>query len=177
MSSALTFYFKEIFPTQADFQSYLMDFAIADISDAENLTFANFLYKILFRKHHNSNIQYDIIDDFKFDLANKIEDVFEKYKRQVAMIKKIQNLTDEELAIVSTALANSANNPNTTIDDPTKPLEYVGAQAYTIANTGKLQAYLNALKTIPTQLIDAFLMNCSSLFKSIIPNQIYLYEE
>lgn len=175
MSSAITFYFKEIYPTAESFNIWITDELIADLTNQDNLNFSNYLYKILFRKYHNSNIQYDTINDFKCDFANKIEDIFTKYQKQLELIKKINNLTDAEIMTISTAIANSANNPNTTVDDPTKPLDYVGAQAYTIANTGKLQAYLQALRLIPTKLIDELLLQCRGLFKTIIPNQINLF--
>ena len=176
MSSALTFFFKEIFPTKQDFLTFFTEYDLGiDMILAENQAFAEYLYKILFRRYHNSNIQYDTPEDFKCDLANIVEDIFTKYQAQVEITKKMAALTDEELFTVSTALANSANNPNTAPGDPTKPLDYIGAQAFTIAKTGKVLGYLQALNNIPTQLIDEFLLACSGLFKSILPNQIYLY--
>lgn len=175
-SSAITFYFKEIFPTEQSFIEYLTNFNVVDITTADNLVLAQFLYKVMFRRFHNSNIQYDTPDDFKCDLANLIEDTFDRYKQQKAIIDKIYNLTDQELLTISKALTNSANNPNTKVDDPTQPLEYVGAQAFTIASNGKLQAYLTALKNIPTKFIDQLLRDAQRLFKSIIPNQIFIYK-
>jgi len=173
--SALTFYFKEIFPTKETFKEYLTEFEIVDITDAENLIFAEYLFKVIFRKYHNSNVQYDTPEDFKCDLANILEDSFLKFKRQTELARKTAKLTDEEILTMTTALANSANNPNSKPVDPTKPFEYVGAQAYTIANNGKLQGYLQALNNIPTLLIDEILLSCRGLFKTFIPNQIYIY--
>lgn len=176
MSSALTFFFKEIFPTKQDFLTFFTEYDLGiDITVVENKSFAEYLYKILFRRYHNSNVQYDTPEDFKCDLANVVEDIFEKYQAQVKIAQKMTALTDEELLTVSTALANSANNPNTAPGDPTKPLDYIGAQAFTIAKSGKILGYLQALNSIPTKLIDEFLLSCRGLFKSILPNQIYLY--
>ena len=175
-SSALTFYFKEIFPTQLDFTNYVTEYEITDLSVATNLTFAKYLYKIMFRRFHNCNVQYDTPDDFKCDLANILEDNFEKYKKQIDLTTKMYALTDAELLRISEALANSSNNPNSVPSDPTEPLEYIGAQAYTIAKSNKLQAYLNALRTIPTKLIEEILAECSGLFKKYIPEQIFIYK-
>lgn len=174
--SALTFYFKELFPTQKSFEDFLTEYGVVDITNAENLVFADYLYKIIFRKYHNSNVQYDTPEDFKCDFANILEDSFEKFKRQTDLAKKIAELTDDEILIATTALANSANNPNTKPVDPTKPFEYVGAQAYTIANNGKFLGYLQALNNIPTKLIKEILLSCRNLFKTFIPNQIYIYD-
>ena len=175
MRSAITFYFKEIYPTFDKFQAFLTNQKVVDLSDAENLTFAQYIYKILFRRYHNSNIQFDTIEDFECELANVLEDNFAKYKRQVKLAKQMQQLTDNDILTISKALANQSNNPNTKATDPTQPLEYISAQAFTIATDNKLQGYLRALQNIPTQLIDAMLLRCVNLFKTIIPNQVYVY--
>lgn len=175
-SSSLTFYFKEIYPSFEKFKDFINKYEIVDLSNEENLTFAKYIYKILFRRFHNSNIQYDTIEDFECDFANIIEDNFEKYKKQVEIAKKMQNLTDEELIQINSALANQSNNPNTELEDPTKPINFVSSQAFTLAKDNKLTAYLRALQTIPTQLIDAMLMRCRTLFKTIISNQIFVYK-
>ena len=122
-------------------------------------------------------MQYDTIEDFECDFANILEDNFNKYKMQVAIIKKAQALTDAELLTISTALANQSNNPNTKPTDINEPLEYISSQAYTISKDNKLQAYLRALSTIPTQLINAMLTRCVNLFKTILPNQIFVYND
>ena len=175
ISSSLTFYFKEIYPTFEKFETFLTNYNVVDLTDAENLTFAQYIYKIMFRRFHNSNIQYDTIEDFECDLANVIEDSFEKYKVQVDLVKKMQKLTDAEILTISTALANQSNNPNTKPSDPTQPLEFISAQAFTLAKDNKVQAYLRALSSIPTKLIDAMLYRCVNLFKTIIPNQVFVY--
>lgn len=176
MSSALTFYFKDIFKDVQTFTAYITEYDIANMKDAESLTFAQYLFKILFRRFHNSNIQYDTPEDFKCDLANILEDSFDQYKRQKQLIDKLYTLTDDELLQVSTALANSANNPNSTLDDPTKPIEYVGAQVYSIASNGKLSGYLTALRAMPTKFIGEIIDRCTGLFKRIVPDQIYIFE-
>lgn len=176
MSSAITFYFKEIFPTFDTFNEFMTEYEIINMEDPTNLTFARYIFKLLFRQYHNSNVQYDTPEDFKCDLANILEDEFSKYQKQVALTENIYNLSQDELTIVSTALASSANNPNIQQEDPTTWLSYVGAQAYTSTKNGKLQAYLLAIKNIPTKNVGALLTRCSGLFKQIIPDQIFIFE-
>lgn len=173
--TALTFYFKDIFPTNDDFLNYIKEYEINELTDETDITFANFIYKILFRQFHNSNVQYDTPDAFKTHLANRIEDVFQKYKRQQEIIQKTIQLTDDELTLLGEALANRANNPNTAPDDPRKPIEFISNQVYSYTTNGKLQAYLTALNNIPTLLIKEFTGNCQSLFKTIIPNTYYIF--
>lgn len=177
MSSAITFYFKEIFPTVYTFIQYLIKYDIANIRDTETFIFAKYVYKILYRRYHNSNIQYDTVEAFKNDFANVLEDNFTKYKQQLDLIKKMQNFTEDDIVRISSAIANQANNPNNKPDDPTKPLGYISAQASTFANDNKFQAYIRAINNIPTQLIDTMLRRCVNLFKTIIPNQVYVYND
>lgn len=179
MSSALTFYFKEIFPTQNDFITFLNEFQVVDTTVAENLTFANYVYKILFRRYHNSNVQYDTPDDFKCDFANILEDNFAKYQRQISLIQSMQQLTEDEIITIGTALVNQANNPNTKPNDPTQPLEYISAQAFTLTKDNKLLAYLRAIQSVPTKLIDELLLRCVNLFKTILPKTVpvFVYDE
>lgn len=179
MSTAITFYFKEIFPNYADFDYFLNDFNIVSTigdENAANLSFAQYLYKILFRRYHNSNVQYDTIDDFKLDFANVLEDCFTKYKRQMEILTKIHELTDKELITINTALANNSLNPNTRVDDPTAPLDFISAQAYSFTQDNKLNAFLRAMENIPGKLIDTMLRRCVNLFKTVLTNQIFVYK-
>lgn len=175
MSSALTFYFKEIFPKEDDFITYLIEYDIVDVSGSENLIFAKYIYKVLFRQYCNSNIQYDTPDEFKCDLANILEDSFDEWKKQLDVAKKTQELTDDELLEVTTAISNSANNPNTKLPNPKDLIEYVGAQVSSFSSNGKLVGYVTALSMIPTHMIGKILKDCGRLFKTIIPNQIFIY--
>lgn len=175
-SSSITFYFKEIFPNFASFNQYLKDFEVVDTTAADNETLAKQIYKYLFRQFCNSNVQYDTPEDFKLSLANVIEDMFEKYKQQLALIQKVHNMTAEDLEIISRALANTSQNPNSAPQDIEKPLEYITAQAYTVARTGRLQAYLQAINAMPTKLIGELILSCKKLFKQILPTQVFYYK-
>lgn len=176
MGSAITFYFKNIFPAEADFTTFISGYNIADLSDAKNLTFAKYLYKIMYREFANSNIQYLTPDEFKLDLANYIEDYFEQYKKQIALADSIYQLTNDQLVLLNRALANSANNPNTEVDDPTEPLAFISNQTYTQIKDNELQAYLRAISLIPSKRIREFLTKIRPLFKTYIPNQIFIYK-
>lgn len=177
MSSALTFYFKEIFPNFEKFKEFLNRYNVVDVNDNANLLFAQYVFKVLFRRYCNSNVQYDTIEDFCCDFANVLEDNFDKYKRQYDIIKEMYKLTVDELAIVNKALANNSVNPNTELDDPTKPLNYISAQAFSYTTDNKVLAFMRALENMPTKLIDSLTRRCVNLFKTILPNQIFVFKE
>lgn len=176
MSSALTFYFKDIFSNYSEFKSYLTEYNIFNTTSALDNTFAEFVFKTLFRQFCNSNIQYDTPDDFKNDLANILEDNMLRYQKRLDLVKKAHALTDDELILLSKAIANTSVNPNTVVDDPSEPIEYISTQASTYAKDNKLQAFLKAIELLPNQYMGEMISKCKSLFKSIIPNQVFLYE-
>lgn len=176
-SSSITFYFKEIFPKIDDWTNFLTEFDITDLTNQENLLMAQKIYKYLFRNYKNSNIQFDTPDAFKSHLANLIEDIFEKYKMQLTLIQKSYELTSDEMEIISRALANTSANPNNITANIEKPLDYISNQAYTIAKTNKLQAYLRAINDIPTKLIEELILTVKRLFKCIIPTQEFYYKK
>lgn len=175
--STLTFLFKDIFPDKESFETFLTEFDVVSNLTDDKKAFGDYLFKILNRKFHNANVQFDTQDDFKCELANKVEDTFDRYARQLSLIEKMNNLTDAEIQQVSTALANSANNPNDQPDDPTKPLPFISAQAYSIVGTGKLQSLLAAFQSTQTKLIDEFLFNCRPLFKGILPQNVVIFDD
>lgn len=175
MGSELTFYFKTIFPSYEKFKEFMTDFEVADLMDVENELFAKYIYKILFREYAHSNIQYDTPEDFKLDLAQIVEDNFDRYKKQVELIKKMQALTDEQILTLTKSLSNHANNPNSEPNDPTKPLNFISAQTYSQITDNQLQGYLKALELIPTKRIKELVYQCKPLFKKYIPNQVFVY--
>ena len=172
-----TFKFKEIFPNFQKFGEYLLEYEINKQNTAEDILFAKYLYKIIYRKYGNSTVQFTTPDDFKFEFANRIEDNFYKYKKQIEIIQKLHNISDQDMLQVTQTLTNNANNPNSTVEDPRQPLEFISAQAYSFVNNNKVQAYIQALSLMPTQLIDEILIQCRDLFKKIITEKLYIYEE
>ena len=92
------------------------------------------------------------------------------------MADSIYQLTNDQLVLLNRALANSANNPNTEVDDPTEPLAFISNQTYTQIKDNELQAYLRAISLIPSKRIREFLTKIRPLFKTYIPNQIFIYK-
>lgn len=172
-----TFVFKEIYPDFESFEKFLNEYQVVDLSVLENVDFAKYMYKCLFRRYHNSNIQYDTIEDFECDFANILEDNFDKFKKQFDYVKKIEQLSEEDYIEISRAIANQAVNPNSKPDDPTQPLDFVSSQAFTLAKDNKQQAFLRAISGIPTKLIGEMLKKCVNLFKTICTKEIFVYKE
>lgn len=177
MSSELTFFFKTIFPDYQTFKTFLEDFEVYNTTQSVDNAFAQYVYKILFRRYHNSNIQFDTIDSFKCEFANILEDSMKKYQKQKQLIDASYDLDNKEIAMLGEAIANQALNPNTAPSDITQPIEFISAQASTFTKDNKLMAYMRAIVSLPSQYIEEMVRKCRPLFKTIIPNEIFIFGE
>ncbi|MBO7695184.1 MAG: hypothetical protein J6T10_21390 [Methanobrevibacter sp.] len=175
MSTSLTFFFKEIFETENDFLNFVIDYNVNSLNIADNLIYFKYVYKVLFRTYCNSNIQYLTPEEFKLDFANELENVWEKFKKRKELVEKIYKLSDDEILKINNTLSNQANNPNDAPDDPTKPLNYISAQVYSQLNDNKLIGYLKAIETMPELKNKELINSFKWLFKSYIPNQVFIY--
>ena len=114
-------------------------------------------------------------EEFKLDFANELENVWEKFKKRKELVEKIYKLSDDEILKINNTLSNQANNPNDAPDDPTKPLNYISAQVYSQLNDNKLIGYLKAIETMPELKNKELINSFKWLFKSYIPNQVFIY--
>ena len=78
-----------------------------------------------------------------------------------------------------------ANNPNTEVSDPKKPMQYISAQTYQSTNNSKLKSFLMALNNMPSNNIFKFLnekesdygMSFRDLFMVVIPPIVDFYKK
>lgn len=177
MSDTLTFKFKEIFTNENDFLTFITAYGVKDsLSDTSDLNFAKYLYKILDRKYHNESVQYDTPEDFCYGLAETLEIIFDKYKKNKALIEAITALSNDDLIIIGENLTNASDNPNNKPTSVREQLDYITQQNWNMSTTNKMQAYITAVDTMPEAQIDNICRECAKHFKSIYTGAIYLYE-
>ena len=176
MSDTLTFKFKDIFPTENDFTAYITAYGVKDsLSVTADLNFAKYLYKILMRRFYNSDVQYDTPEDFCFSLAETLEIIFDKYKTNKALIEAITALDKDDLIIIGENLTNASDNPNNKPDNVREQLDYITQQNWSMSTTNKMQAYLEAVSSMPELQIDNICRECAKHFKSIYVGSKYYY--
>ena len=178
MSDTLTFKFKEIFPTETDFLLFIVSYGVKDelTVGSEDEKFAKYLYKILNRRYMNASIQYDMPSEFCNGLAETLENIFDKYKRNRQLIKAIGQLDDEALTIIGENLTNASDNPNNMPDNVREQLDYITQQNWSMSTTNKMQAYLEAVDSMPEMQINNICRECAKHFKSIYVGNKYLFE-
>lgn len=183
MSTAVTFYFNDIFPTFTDWENWTLANNLVSIQ-AEEMAFNEFVYNILMRHYSHSNIRYSDKQSFKSELAIVFQNKFKQFLEEKRIIDNMYQLTLDELQIVNTTISNMANNPNNAVEDPTQPLNYISAQTYQQLRSNKLKAYLDALNNIPSLNIYEFLkpknkteMGFDDLFMVVQPNNDFYYKK
>lgn len=176
MSDTLTFKFKQIFPSENDFLTFITTYGVkASLTDTSDENFAKYLYKILNRRYYNSDVQYDTINDFCYSLAETLENIFDKYKKNQALIKAISDLTTDDLVIIGENLTNASDNPNNKPTNIREQLDYITQQNWNMATTNRMQAYLEAVDSMPDLQIDNICRECAKHFKSIYVGAKYFY--
>lgn len=167
---ALTYYFQEIFPDYETFKKFTDSLEIYSTDDTISEEFNKYLFEILFAHFYNNNVRYDSIDCFELEFGNVYKNNFKMLQMRKATIDKIYQLTDDDLKELSTSLTNLAYNPNTEPDNPLKPLNYVSNQSYSVANMGKLNAYITAINSIPDLDAGNIISKFEWLFIQIYPD-------
>lgn len=175
MSIAITFLFKDIFKNKTEFKNFLIEYEISDLNSLEDNMFSEYLYKTLYRKFCNSNIQYSTIDEFLLEFAYVTENNFDKFKRIKELNKKIYNLNDNELENLNKSITNASNNPNTKLDNPEEPIDFVSNQIYNLTKSNKIIAYLTAIKNMPELGSKQITREYGYLFKGLIMPTVYIY--
>lgn len=182
ISSAYTFYFNHIFPTYDDWKEIIQQSNIVNYDDVSESTFDKYCYDLLSRHYSNCNIRYMTPDPFILELLNIYDNKFKQFKREKELVESIHKLSDEEYREISNALTNMANNPNSEVVDPLKPLSFISAQSFMVNKSSKIQSYLYAIDNMPSLKIYKFFkaedkesMGFDDLFMNIQPNQIPIY--
>ena len=185
MSNAYTFYFNDIFEKYDDWKSVMSDNGIVDYNDSASALFDERCYNLLTWQFGKQNIRYSEPDAFISQLLLIYSEKFNKFKKEKEIIDKIYKLNDDELILVQELLTNMANNPNTEVSDPKKPMQYISAQTYQSTNNSKLKSFLTALNNMPSNNIFKFLngkesdydMSFRDLFMVVIPPIVDFYKK
>lgn len=172
-----TFQFKELIPNFTTFKDFYNQELGIDIESAtaEDQAIYEHCFKILYNRYCLSNVRYSTKEAFYCEFMIVLDDSVKQYMKRYKLIQKAYALTDAELIELNRAIQNYANNPNTTPTNPLDPLEYISSQTFQVNVSNKLQAYLLAIETLPSQYDDDFLNKFKYLFIQIFNKDIPLY--
>lgn len=176
--SKMTFYFSDLLPDFETFKAYCNDIPIkyTDLS-AFDKDIMEHCYNLLLRRYGHANVRYTTPEAFYNAFAIPFDDEFKRYCKRMYIIGEAYKLTLEDFAELNRAISNYANNPNDEVSTPLAPLSYISSQTFMANISNKLQAYLVAIDTLPSNYDEEFLSHFRNLFINIIPNDIIVYEE
>ena len=186
MGSSYTLYFEEIFPDILEFETFIGTYStVVNLTDPIDSAFNEYCYNQLCRHYNHTNIRYSTMEAFKGEFLIVYDNKFAQFKREQELIKKVNALTDDDLAFVRDFVNNQANNPNE--DNPLNTegfLGYISLQSFSKERANRLRAYLDALKNVPSMNIYKFFkqkdehdMCFDDLFMTVLPNTNYYYRK
>lgn len=175
MATTTSFKFVEVFPNINDFQEYCEELDLTNSCEKNDTnTFVNFVYKILLWKYGTVDIAYNTKVEFLMELGLILEDTFNQYQTEVRLINNIYWLNDNEFTKISKEIISIAQQNNVKLDDPAKWLGFVSHQNYRASDVSKFQAYVTAIKQIPSYQKRTYANKFSSLFQTFFTDQFYI---
>lgn len=186
MESSYTFFFEEVFPDLLSFQTFIGTYSTAvNLNDPIDSAFNDYCYNLLARRYNHTNIRYSTQEAFKGEFLNVYDNKFMQFKREQELAKKVNSLTDDDLAFVRDYVNNQANNPNE--DNPLNSdgfLGYISLQSFSKETANRLRSYLDALNNAPSMNIYKFFkanneydMGFDDLFMNVQPNLLWVYKK
>ncbi len=173
---AITIFFKNVFPSLDDFKTF-----VSEYTSLEESVLHEYLYKRLMNRYCNENVNYSTIDSFKRNFAITYEDNFKQYEFRKRMIYQMYNLTEAELVEANRQVQNMALNNNEVIDESKDPLDvkvnFISHQNSSKTDQNKMEAYIAAMSSITTLLLNDMLERFRKHFMTVYFNQQYMYHK
>lgn len=161
-----TFVFKELIPSFDKFlelyDKYMIEQLYLEDEDIEKV------YKILFNNYCNCSIAYDTPNTFYRMFFLEIFNSAEDYIIKLNMIKKLRELTVDELVSEYETITNVANNDNAVVSEPLKHIvPYITTQSSSTSKGNKANAILRGLSVYRDNEVKYFVDKFQYLFLTI----------
>lgn len=140
---------------------------------------AKTLYYILYANFGNSHIASSDENRFQYQLFSIIWQYGPTWEREVAIQKRLRELSEDDLLKGSTQIYNNAQNPGTEPTTETlEELQYINNQNVTKSKKGVLEAYGLLMSLLRNDVTTEFINRFKKLFIVIAqPDLPLLYEE
>lgn len=140
---------------------------------------AKTLYYILYANFGNSHIASSDENRFQYQLFSTIWQYGPTWEREVAIQKRLRELSEDDLLKGSTQIYNNAANPGTEPTTETlEELQYINNQNVTKNKKGVLEGYALLMSLLKNDVTTEFISRFKKLFIVIAqPELPLLYEE
>lgn len=161
-----TFVFKDLIPSFDKFLELYDNFMIEHINlDNDDL---EKVYKILFNNYCNCSISYDTPNAFYRMFFLEIFNSAEDYIIKLNMVRKLRELTVDELVNEYETISNVANNDNVVVSEPLKHIvPYITTQSSSASKGNKANAILRGLSAYRDNEVKYFVDKFQYLFITI----------
>lgn len=167
--------FKNVFSNYDEFKEFTGQFSLYEDTDTLAESFNKHIYYCLLLHYNNCKIAYSTIDEFKAEFTIAYNQMFKQYLNKNKVLNNIYSLTANDFEIMSESINNFSNNPNYQTTDPWELLDFTSTQSRGRSKAGKLQAYINALRTMPDLQIDALINKFDYLWLDYIETDEEFY--
>ena len=174
----LTRIFTDIFPDESTFIQEYTDAGFPYPLSEQNL---RTIYYLLYARYGNSHIASMDETQFKYKLFSTIFMYGPTWVKRLDVQEILRNMSEEELMTGTRALLNRSDNPsqpifstdnlNNTITEGTDSdteLPTINSQNVSKFRKGKLDAYMNLLALLETDVTEEFLLEFRKLFIKVI---------
>lgn len=160
----------------SDFESFKTDYTDCDIPTTIDDTALKTLYYLLYARYGNSNIASSDETQFKYKVFSTIFMYGPAWQKRLDIQNKLIDLSDDEILVGSTAIYNSAYNPETApTTQATEELNYINQQNVTKYKKSKLEAYAVLEELIKTDVTEQFIGKFKKLFITIVEPELPLW--
>lgn len=172
----ITLCFKDIFNSYDEFKEFTSQFNLYDESDDIAEVINRRIFFCLYNRYLSSSLAYETRDEFLAEFGIAYQQYFTQILEREKVLEEIHKLNFEDYQIIGESLSNFSNNPNNLQSDPFELLTYTSNQQRGRSKSGKLQAFLNALRSLPDAQINLMISKFDYLWLDILETEnIYLY--
>lgn len=161
-----TFVFKDLIPTFDKFLELYDNYMIEHINlDDEEL---EIIYKILYNNYCNCSVAYDTPNAFYRMFFLEIFNSGEDYIIKLNMVKRLRQLSEDDLVKEYETVSNVANNDNEIVSDPLQHIvPYITTQSSSTSKGNKANAILRGLSAYRDNNVKYFVDKFQYLFLTI----------
>lgn len=161
-----------------DVDSFLSDYQGSQIPVNIRNDSATTLYYLLYGKYGNDIVASSDINRFKYRVYSLIFQYGPAWEKKLELQEKIRQLSEDEIMLGGTTIANTATNPGSKpTTQTTEELKGIGKQNVNKYKKDALSAYKEYYYSIEEDITEKFLDRFNSLFIKVVqPELPLLYE-
>lgn len=171
-----TFLLKELFENYNDFKEKRDEYIIAEVDSTNEQQLC--IYNLLILNFGNSSVAYDTPNAFYRHFFIEYWNCCDEFTKRIDMIKKLRDLTVDELVNEMETISNVANNDNSPVENPLQEIiPYITTQSSTSSKGNRALAYHRAITLYRDNEVNNFLNKFKKFFLTIYGDYGIIYRK